>query len=81
MQKNSEGFHDFSMADAMRLAQTDAGKQLFALLQSTQGRQLEDAMAQASAGNYEQMKQTVQALMASQQAQSLLKKLQEDANG
>ena len=48
MQKNSEGFHDFSMADAMRLAQSDAGQQLFALLQSTNGQQLQAAMAQAS---------------------------------
>lgn len=81
MQKNSEGFHDFSMADAMRLAQSDAGQQLFALLQSTNGQQLQAAMAQASAGNYNEMRQTVQALMASRQAQELLKQLQEGQNG
>ena len=81
MQKNSEGFHDFSMADAMRLAQSDAGQQLFALLQSTNGQQLQAAMAQASAGNYNEMRQTVQALMASRQAQELLKQLQEEQNG
>ena len=81
MHKNSEGFHDFSMADAMRLAQSDAGQQLFALLQSTNGQQLQAAMAQASAGNYNEMRQTVQALMASRQAQELLKQLQEGQNG
>ena len=81
MQKKTDGFHDFSMADAMRLAQSDAGKQLFALLQSTQGQQLQEAMDQASLGNYEQVKQTVQALMASEQAQALLKQLQEETNG
>ena len=81
MQKKSDGFHDFSMADAMRLAQSDAGKQLFTLLQSTQGQQLQQAMDQASSGNYAQVKQTVQALMASEQAQALLKQLQEETNG
>lgn len=81
MQKKSDGFHDFSMADAMRLAQSDAGQQLFALLQSTQGQQLQAAMAQASAGNYDEMKQTVQALMASQQVQELVKQMQEGNHG
>lgn len=81
MQKNSDPIHDFSMAEAMRLSQTDAAQQLFALLQSTQGDQLRTAMEQASAGNYDQVKQTVQSLMASQQAQNLLKQMQEDKNG
>ncbi len=81
MQKNSDGIHDFPMAEAMRLAQSDAGKQLFALLQSTQGAELRTAMEQAAAGNYGQAKQTIESLMASQQAQALLKQMQEGQNG
>ena len=81
MQKNSDGIHDFPIKDAMRLAQTDAAQQLFSMLQSTQGDQLRKLREQASAGNYEQLRQTVQSLMASQQAQELLKQMQEGKNG
>lgn len=81
MEKNSQGNHDFSMNEAMRMAQSDAGKQLFALLQSTQGAELRTVMEQAAAGNYGQAKQMIQALMASQQAQALLKQMQEGQNG
>ena len=81
MQKNSDGIHDFPIQDAMRMARSDAGKQLFALLQSTQGAELHTAMEQAAAGNYSQAKQMIQALMASQQAQVLLKQMQEGQNG
>ena len=48
--------HSFSMDDARRLAQTDAGKKLLALLQSQNSPQLQMAMEQASAGNYTQLK-------------------------
>ena len=81
MEKISQGNHDFSMNEAMRMAQSDAGKQLFALLQSTQGAELRTVMEQAAAGNYGQAKQMIQALMASQQAQTLLKQMQEGQNG
>ena len=81
MQKNSDKTHDFSMADAMRLANSDAGKQLFALLQSTQSAQLQHTMEQASAGNLDAVRQAIQSLMASPEAMSLLKKMQEDQNG
>ena len=81
MQKNSDKTHDFSMADVMRLANSDAGKQLFALLQSTQGTQLRNAMELASAGNLDGVRQSIQSLMASPEAQGLLKKMQEDQNG
>ena len=81
MQKNSGGIHDFPIKDAMRMAQSDAGRQLFALLQSTQGDQLRNAMDQAAAGNYDQAKKAIETLMASQQAQILLKQLQEEQNG
>lgn len=81
MQKNSDGIGDFSVQEAMKLAQSDAGKQLFSLLQSTQGAQLQNAMDQAAAGNYEQVKQTMQQIMASQQAQELLSRMRGDGNG
>jgi len=81
MEKNSDKTHDFSMAEAMRLANSDAGKQLFALLQTTQGDQLHHAMEQASAGNLDAVRRSIQSLMASPEAQDLLKKMQEGQNG
>ena len=64
-----------SIQDALRLAQSETGQQLLSLLKKQNPRQLQLAMAQASAGNYEQMKQTISALLASEDAQSLLKEL------
>lgn len=81
MQKKSDGFSDFSVQEAMRLAQSDAGQQLLALLQSTQADKLQSAMEQAAAGNMEQVKKTVQELMASGQARELLRKMQGDDHG
>lgn len=53
MQKNSE---DFSMQEAMRLAKSPAGQQLFALLQQTDPAALHQAMDQAAAGDYDHVK-------------------------
>lgn len=77
MQKKNDRFGDFDIQQAMRLANSDAGRQLLNLLQSTQGKKLQDAMDQAAAGNYDQVKKTMQELMANDQAQQLMKKMQE----
>lgn len=77
MQKKNDGFGDFDIQQAMRLANSDAGRQLLNLLQSTQGDKLKDAMDQAAAGNYDQVKKTMQELMANDQARKLMKKMQE----
>lgn len=77
MQKKSDGFQNFSMEQAAALSQSKAAQQLFALLQRNHGEALQTAMQQASAGDYAKVKETMQQLMASPQAQELLKKLQE----
>ncbi len=64
-----------AMETARKLAQSDAGKQLYELLQKTQGQQLSSAMEQAAAGNYEQVKKTMASLMADPQARALMEKL------
>lgn len=81
MEKNSENFHNIDLEKAKKLAQSDAAKQLFALLQTGNPEQLQSAMNQAAAGNIGQAKETLQQLMASDQAQRLLRQLQGDANG
>lgn len=72
MQKNSE---DFSIQEAMRLAKSPAGQQLLAMLQHADTGELQKAMSEASAGNYEQAKQTMSHLMSSPEIQELLKKM------
>ncbi len=81
MQKKSEQNGNFSTEQAMRLAGSHAGKQLFAFLQQTQGDKLQYAMDQAAAGDMAQVKKAMQDLMRDQKAQELLKKMQEQANG
>ena len=78
MDKNDNGF---SMQDAMKLAQSDAGKQLYALLQRKNAQQLQNAMNDAAAGNYEQVKNTMSSMLASPEVRELLKKMGGDLNG
>lgn len=61
--------------EAMKLAQSDAGRQLYALLQQTQGQQLQSAMEQASAGNYDAVKKALSTMLSDPQAQKLLKQM------
>lgn len=72
MQKN---FDNFSMQDAMRLVNSPAGKQLMALLQQTNPDALNKAKAQATAGDYSQIVQTLAPLLASEEVKKLLKQL------
>ena len=67
--------HQFSMEDAMQLANTPAGKQLIAMLQKTDTSSLQKAMTQASGGNMEQAKQTLEPLLSSPEIQKLLRQL------
>ena len=81
MGKNSEQNQGFSMQQAMKLANSDAGQQLFTLLKSTEGDILQTAMDQAAAGDMEQVKKTMQQLMQSQQVQELIKKMRGENDG
>lgn len=78
MQKNAD---QFSMQEAMRLAQSDAGKQLLALLQKENGAALQQAMDQAATGDYEQVKKTMSSLLASAEAQALIQQLGGNKHG
>lgn len=72
MQKNSQ---DFSIQEALRLAQSDTGQQLFALLQRTDPDTLRQAMDQAAAGDLNQAKNSLQTLMNSEDVKKLLQQL------
>ena len=66
---------DFSMENAARLANSEAGKQLLALLQQADPATLQAAMNQAAAGNMQGAKAALTPLMASEQIQKLLRQL------
>jgi hypothetical protein len=72
MQKNSE---DFSMEDAKRLAQNPATQQLFAMLQRTNGDQLQKIVDTAQAGNMAQAGQMLQSLLSSEEGKKFLREL------
>ena len=74
MKKNSE---NFSMQDAMRLAKSDAGQQLLALLQRSNSTQLQQAADQAAAGNYDQVKETLSSFLESEEVRQLLRQMEE----
>ena len=72
MQKNSQ---NFSMQEALRLANSDAGQRLLAILKQSDSNQLQQAMEQANAGNFENAQKMLTSLMASQEVKDLLKEL------
>ena len=76
-----EPIKNLSPGVVMQLAQSDAGQQLLALLKQQKSDTLKQAMDQAAEGNYEDMKKTLSAFMASGQAQELLKQLRGQING
>lgn len=72
MEKNSQ---EFSMQDAVRAAQSEAGQQLLTLLQRTDPQMLQKAMQQAAAGNLTEAKQALETLMSSPEAKKLVDQL------
>ena len=78
MKKNSD---NFSMQEALRLAQSDTGQQLLALLRAQNNDAVQQAMSQAAAGDYQNVVSTMSALLASPEAKALLEQLGREKNG
>ena len=72
MHKNSD---NFSIQDAMRLAKSDTGQQLFAMLKEQNGGAVDQAMEQAAAGDFDQVKQTLSELLSSPQVRAMLEQM------
>jgi len=66
---------DFSREEVMRLAESPAGQQLIAMLRQQSSATLQQALAQAQAGDYTQAAQALRAMLSSPQAQKLIKEL------
>ena len=77
MRKNS---NDFSMQEAMRLAQSETGQQLIAALRAQNTGAVSQAMEQAAAGDMEKARQSMSSLLASPQIQALLEQLRRDSH-
>lgn len=77
MDKNNS---NFSMNDAIRLAQSDAGRQLIHLLQASGGDQFQNIIDLASSGNMQQAAQQLSTLLRSEEARSLLAQLGGDSH-
>ena len=74
MQKNS---HQFSVQDALRLANSDAGQRLLAILKQSDGQPLEKARDSAATGDYTGAMQALSVLMEREDVRRLLKQLEE----
>ena len=74
MQKNSQSF---SMQDALRLANSDAGRRLLAILKQSDGQQLGKAMDSAATGDYNSAMQALSSLLEREDVRTLLKQLEE----
>ena len=74
-------FDDRTIHEAMRLANSEAGQQLLAMMKSSDPQTLQKAASQAASGNYEQLKQTMSAFLSSPEARSLLEQLGRQQNG
>ena len=72
MEKKS---NNFSMQEAMQLANTPLGQQLISQLQKSDPEAINKAMQQASAGNYAQIQQTLAPVLQSEDIKKLLRQL------
>lgn len=78
MQKNCE---NFSMQDALRMAQSPAGQQLLAMLRSGDSGQLQQVMDLAKAGDLANASASLQSILSSEQAKQLLKQMEDSKHG
>ena len=78
MGKNSG---NFSMEEMKRLAQSDAGRQLMAMLASDHSKASEKVRSSMAAGDAEQAKKALSAFLADPKTQALLRKLEEEQHG
>ena len=69
MQKNSG---NFSMQEALRLANSDAGQRLLATLKQNGGDALHQAVQQAASGDYKALKKALTPLLSDPQVRSIL---------
>lgn len=65
------------MSQIMKLAQSQAGQQLIAMIQKANAGELEKAMAKANSGDYSGAKDALAKLLSNPEAQALIKQLED----
>lgn len=65
----------FSTEDIMRIANSPTGQQLLAMLKQADSATLQQAAAQANAGQYDAAQNTMQALLSDPKMQALIRQL------
>ena len=78
MEKNNG---NFSMEEIKRLAQSDAGRQLMALLETQHGAAADTVRSSVHSGDMEQAKKALSAFLSDPKAQALLHQLEENSHG
>ena len=73
MQNRSDNVNP--MEEAMKIAATPAGQQLMQYLRQSGGSELKQALSSAAAGNYDQARQAINALLKDPEAKKLLEQL------
>ena len=76
-----QNFDQSSIQTAMKLANSDAGRQLLALLRSQNSDALNAAMTSAAGGDYNKVKENLSEMLASEQVQALLQQLRGNGHG
>lgn len=74
-------FDPSSMQNAMKLANSEAGQQLLALLRSQNSDALDAAMNSAANGDYSKVKENLSAMLSSPQVQALMEQLRRNSDG
>lgn len=71
----NKNYGDFSADQIMALAKSPAGQQLLAMLQNADAQKLQQAAAQANAGNYDGAQNTLQSLLTDPKVRALMQQL------
>ncbi len=77
--KNNSG--DFSMQEAIRLAKSNAGQQLFETLKAQDSQAVNQAMSDAANGDYDKIKERLSAMLASPEIRTLIEQLRGGVDG
>ncbi|MBR2421004.1 MAG: hypothetical protein IKB09_01465 [Oscillospiraceae bacterium] len=67
----------YDMSQLMQLAKSPAGQQLISYLQQHGGQEFRNAMAKAGTGDFHAAKQQLSLLLSSDEAQNLIKQLED----
>lgn len=81
MDKKNTETKSISMEEAKRMAQSDAGKKLYSALQQSHGEQLQNAIAQATAGDYSAVRETITQMMNTPEVKAFLQQMGGNSNG